>query len=117
MKPIPEGFELADEPQPLVMRFPGWTLAIVSAALSISGLAATAWFDNRQRPQFEEIQSSISKLSHANQQLATFQLETARHSDAILSLIADSANIKIPPRPKVLDRAEDRVRDIQEGAN
>ena len=117
MKHIPEGFELADEPQPWVSRNPGVTLSLVgmlgSAVLVIFG----TWIDDRQRPQFDKIEIAISKLSHENQQLATFQLETARHNDTVLSLIAESANIKMPPRPKVLNRAEDRVRDIQEGAN
>tara|TARA_Y100000310_G_scaffold337357_1_gene424229 strand:- start:681 stop:1070 length:390 start_codon:yes stop_codon:yes gene_type:complete len=125
---LPEGFELADEPQPWVLRYPGISLAVVTAMLSIGGIAFGTWIDERQRPQFEEIQAAMAKQSQEAreasakqsrdaQQLATFQLEAYRYGTAVWSLIAESANVKMPPMPKVLGRAEDRVRDIQEGAN
>ncbi len=125
---IPEGFELVNPPQPLVLRYPGISLAVITAMLSIGVVAFGTWLDDRQRPQFEEIKAAMAKQSQESrsarakqsrdtQHLATFQLETYRHGTTVWSLIAESANVKMPPKPKVLDRAEDRVRDIQEGAN
>lgn len=128
MKAVPEGYELADEPQPWVMRNPGVTLTLAGTLASAALILFGTWIDDRQRPQWDKIEAAMAeqleemRLSRAKQsrkteQLATFNLERYRYSTTVWSLIAESANVKLPPRPKELDRAEDRVRDIQEGAN
>lgn len=117
MKQVPEGFELADEPQPWVMRNPGVTLTMAGSIASVALLLFGTWIDDRHRPQWEKIDAAIGKLSDENRQLATFQLETSRYIGLALAGIAESANVKMPPRPKELDRAEGRVRDIQERVN
>ena len=128
MKPIPEGFELADEPRHWAFRYPGVAIALVTAVFPITAVAFGVWIDDRQQPQWDKVNAAIGEIKQEsrelrhenrqeNRQLATFQLETSRYSSIVWSLIAESANVKLPMKPKVLDRAEDRVRDIQEGAN
>jgi hypothetical protein len=125
MKQVPEGFELADEPQPLVLRYPGITLAVVTAMFSVGAVAFGTWIDERQQPrwdridaaqaeQLKESRAAMAKQSRESQHLATFQIETSRYSATVWSLIAESANVKMPKMPKELERAKDRVRDIQE---
>lgn len=117
MKPIPEGYELADEPQPLAARYPGVAMTLLGVAISGAMVVFGTWIDERQRPHLEKITAAIGKLSEENRQLATFQLETSRYIGLALSGISESANVKMPERPKELDRAEGRVRDIQERVN
>ncbi len=117
MKQVPEGFELADEPQPWVMRNPGVTLALAGSIASVALLLFGTWIDDRQQPRWDSIDAAIGKLSQENRQLATFQLETSRYIGLALTGISESANVAMPARPKALKRAEDRVRDIQERVN
>lgn len=128
MNRVPDGFELADEPQPWVLRNAGAVVAISGVLFSGGMFMLGKWLEDQQRPHLEEIRKLMSeqskearearvKQSRKTEQLATFNLERYRYSTTVWSLIAESANVKLPPRPKELDRAEDRVRDIQEGAN
>ena len=121
MKPVPEGFELADEPQPWVARNPGVALALATTLVTAGGGYMSVWIDGRQRPHLEAIRTAIVELRQENRQenrqLATFQLETWRYIGLALGGISESANVAMPERPKELDRAESRVRDIQERVN
>jgi len=116
MKPL-EGYEIVDEPQHWVLRYPGVAMSLV--ALSFSGVVVVfgTWIDDRQRPQLDKINAAIGKLSQENRQLATFQLETSRYIGLALTGISESANVAMPDRPKALDSAEGHVRDIQERVN
>ena len=117
MKQVPEDFELVEGPPHWVLRYPGVAMSLV--ALTFSGVLVVfgTWVDDRQKPMWAEIKVAIGKLSQENRQLATFQLEQGRYIGATLSRIAESANVKMPPRPKALDRAEAYVRNIQERVN
>ncbi len=121
MNRVPDEYEIVDEPQPWALRYPGITMAVVGGMVSIGVIAFGTWLDNRQRPQLEEIRTAIVELRQENRQenrhLATLQLETSRWFGDALSGISESANVKMPPRPKALDRAEDHVRSIQERVN
>ena len=117
MNRVPEGFELADEPQPLAARYPGVAMTLLGVAISGAMVVFGTWIDERQRPQLEKIDKAITKLSQENRQLATFQLETSRYIGLALTGISESANVAMPDRPKALDRAEGHVRDIQERVN
>jgi hypothetical protein len=139
MKQVPEGFELADEPKHWAFRYPGVAMTLVSAAFSVTVIAVGVWIDDRQRPQWEKIDAAIAKLSEdsrqdmaklsedsskaiaklsqENQWLAWHQLEWGRYIGLALEGIAESANVRMPTRPKELDRAESHVRNIQERSN
>lgn len=128
MKAIPDGFELAEEPQHWIQKHPGVALSILLGGFVVVQILGEVWIDDMQQPRWDNIDASIDELrqetrsararqSRETEQLATFNLERYRYSNTVWSLIAESANVKLPPRPKELDRAEDRVRDIQEGAN
>jgi hypothetical protein len=118
---VPEGFELADEPQPWVSRNPGVTLSLLTAIVGVGAVAFGTWIDDRQRPQLEEIRTAITELRRENRQdsryLSNFQIETTRWFGDALTGISESANVAMPDRPKSLDRAEGHVRDIQERVN
>ncbi len=124
MKPIPEGFELADEPQPWALRYPGITMAVVGGMISIGMIAFGTWLDDRQRPQWEKVNAAIGEARQENletrqenRQLATFQLESQRYIGLALAGISESANVAMPERPEELKRAEGHVRNIQERVN
>ena len=116
MKQINSEFELVEDPQSWFHRHPGVALSLGLVVFSGIQVLSGVWIDDRQRPQWEKIEKAMGKLSQENRQLATFQLESSRYTTLTLSHIAESANVKMPERPKELTRAEDRVRDIQEGA-
>lgn len=117
MNRVPEGFELADEPQPLAARYPGVAMTLLGVAISGAMVVFGTWIDERQRPQLEKIDRAITKLSQENRQLATFQLETSRYIGLALTGISESANVAMPEKPEALRRAAEHVRDIQERVN
>ena len=116
MKPISEEYEIVDD-QPWVLRNPGPVLTMLASVVVAAQFLGTYWVDKQMAPQFEKIHTSIDKLSRNDRTQGTLQIETARHWDACLAVIADSANVKMPKRPKDLDRAEERVRQIVEGGS
>lgn len=93
-----------------VARHPSAALSMCILALAGLQMAGQWWLEEQQRPH-------RYRASQESRQLATFGLEAFRHFDSVLARIADSANVKMPRRPKELDRAEGHVRDIQERVN
>jgi hypothetical protein len=117
MKPVTGEFEIIDDKRSWLAEHPGFAWTVGAAVLAAIQFIAGSWMDMRQKPQFEQINKVMAKHSQDHRSLATFQLEQARYIGATLSRIADSANVSMPSRPKELDRAEERVRDIQERVN
>ena len=116
MKQVTGEYEIVDDSS-WVLRHPGAALTIAAAVFSAIQMGFGAWIDDRQQPQWDQIHSAIERINSDIRSLSTLQLERDRHSDAIWARIAESANVKMPSRPKELDRAEERVRKIQERVN
>lgn len=117
MKPIPDEYELVDEPKHWAQKHPGVALSILIGGFAAVQILGEVWIDDMQQPRWDKIDRAIGKLSQENRQLATFQLETSRYIGLALTGISESANVAMPDRPKALDRAEDHVRNIQERVN
>lgn len=114
MTPSNGDFEVVED-RTWWQRHPGAAMSALVGALAVLQLASGVWIDERQRPQWEKMDRAMSKMARNDRNMARFQLETSRYNNTKLDMIADSANIKMPPRPKELDIAEAHVRKIQEG--
>lgn len=109
-----EEYEIVEE-TPWPMRHPGATMSLLAMAVSAMSWGAAAWHTEQSAPEFEKIHVALDKLNRNDRHLGTFQMESSRHTDAVLAAIARSANVEMPMRDKELDRAEARVRDIVDG--
>lgn len=121
MKQVTGDFEIVDEGGSFFAKHPGFAWTIVLAAMSGMQFLVGYWEDERQRPKWEKVYEELAEIKRDMTQdsraLATFDLERDRYETEFWRRIADSANVKMPKRPKELDRAEKRVRDIQERVN
>jgi hypothetical protein len=106
MTPSPDEFEIVDE-SPWVARYPNATITMGLIFVSSLSFMGSYFVEKQLEPKFAEINKDIRSM-------ATLQLETNRYFEAAMTKITTAANVDMPPRPKELDRAEDRVRKIQE---
>lgn len=106
MNPINDEYEIVDDPW--FKRYPNATIALCLLVLSSMNFVGNYFIEKQLEPKFAKINGDIRSM-------ATLQLETNRYSEATMAKVTTAANVDMPPRPKELDRAEDRVRKIQEG--